>query len=296
MITAILLLIAKQVTGVKLHHHHKHASSITTLSITPTLVARDATEDAMPTLSTGEPTLSITHIPVLKNPYIYSSNLPSNLVFIVIGAILGAILLLIILYRITAHFKYNRQAMNEKETYYTNLTEILNQKGAPYSRNSSILDLSNSNNNTTDLSSSSTSSNQGRSYRDSVLGNNKPMMTNKPSRNSMFISPTMDLKTFELPLYQKQHSTSLASLILRYNNDSSTIVSTAFDEKSRITTTSTTVDGNESSINGSTINGSYLENGKLAPPPPKRVVRAPSLYLEDLLNDKSKDDKEEEGV
>ena len=93
----------------------------------------------MPTLSTGEPTLSITHIPVLKNPYIYSSNLPSNLVFIVIGAILGAILLLIILYRITAHFKYNRKAMNEKETYYTNLTEILNQKGAPYSRNSSIL-------------------------------------------------------------------------------------------------------------------------------------------------------------
>ena len=66
MITAILLLIAKHVTGVKSHHHHKHASSITTLSITPTLVARDATEDAMPTLSTGEPTLSITHIPVLK--------------------------------------------------------------------------------------------------------------------------------------------------------------------------------------------------------------------------------------
>lgn len=77
MITAILLLIAKQVTGVKLHHHHKHASSITTLSITPTLVARDATEDAMPTLSTGEPTLSITHIPVLKTPtYILQIYLP----------------------------------------------------------------------------------------------------------------------------------------------------------------------------------------------------------------------------
>ena len=27
----------------------------------------------------------------------------------------------------------------------------------------------------------------------------------------------------------------------------------------------------------------------------RKVVRAPSLYLEDLLNDKSKDDKEEEG-
>ena len=120
--------------------------------------------------------------------------------------------------------------MNEKNLLYQ-LNRNIESKGAPYSRNSSILDLSNSNNNTTDLSSSSTSSNQGRSYRDSVLGNNKPMMTNKPSRNSMFISPTMDLKTFELPLYQKQHSTSLTSLILRYNNDSSTIVSTALMRK-----------------------------------------------------------------
>ncbi|CAX41040.1 unnamed protein product [Candida dubliniensis CD36] len=301
MITVILTLIAKHVAGVTFdphhhHHHHMHSNSITSLSITPTLVARDATEDSMPTLSTGEPTLSITHIPVSNNPYVYVSNLPSNLVFIVIGAIFGAILLSIILYRITTHFKYNRQAMNEKETYYTNLNEILNYK-SPYSRNSSILDL----NNNTDLSTSSTSSNQGRSYRDSILGNNKPIMKKTPStsRNSMFISPTMDFKTFELPLYQKQHNASSASLILRYNNnnnnnnnntDSSTIVSTAFDEKSRITTT-TVADGNESSINGSTINGSFLDGGKLAPP--KRVVRAPSLYLEDLLNDKSKEDKEE---
>ena len=56
------------------------------------------------------------------------------------------------------------------------------------------------------------------------------MLTNKPSKFNVHQS-TMDLKTFELPLYQKQHSTSLTSLILRYNNDSSTIVSTALMRK-----------------------------------------------------------------
>ncbi|EMG45752.1 putative membrane protein [Candida maltosa Xu316] len=258
------------------HHHHKHAPTPTI-----TIFARDDTATEMPTLSTSEePTATITHIPQSHNPFINVPTLPTNLIFIIVAAILGALLLVIMVVRTVNYFKYSKKAHNEKETYYANLTDVLNHPHHAQSRNSSVLDLS---------SSSTTSSGHGRSYRNTVLGNNTNTNNNKDNqkRTSMFISPTMDLKGFSLPLYSTQHNSSSASLLLRYanqNSDSSTMASTAYDDKSKFT-----LDG--SSINGSTISGSTTNDGKYVPS--KAPMRPPSVFLEALLNEDLDDVKEE---
>ncbi|RCK57635.1 hypothetical protein Cantr_06960 [Candida viswanathii] len=259
---------------------------------TPTLLhprdndnGNDNVSADLPTLSTTSvPSLSITHIPTQNNPYVNVSSLPTNLVFIIVGAILGAIFVLIVTYRIVTHVRSGRQAHREKETYYSNLDDVLNAQGLvygyAYSRTSSALDL----NSVSGGSPTSSSSNQGRSYR----------------ITSMFISPTMDLKNFDLPLYRKQHSSSLASLLMKYHDNGS---STFFDEKSRtifdvndslVNSAVSTVNGvgsgstvNGSTVNGSTVNGSSIVDTKYSMPQ-KSPLRAPSLVLDDLLNEEMK--------
>ena len=261
------------------HKHHKHDRITSMIQSTPTLVRRaDSDSTGLPTLSTTvATTTSITHIPQLNNPYVNVPNLPTNLVFIIVGVILGAIFLLIITYRLVSYIKSGRRAHREKETYYSNLDEVLNTPYS-YSRNSSALDLN----------SSSSSSNQGRSYRDNVLGNKATTtsnnMKNNNVRRSMFISPTMDLKNFDLPLYRNQHNGSLASLLLKIHNGDNS--STFFNEKSPTLFDVNTTSAAGSTINDSSINGSIMDSKYSVPP--KSPLRAPSMVLEDLLNEEMK--------
>lgn len=277
------------------HHHHQHHKDYITIStmieaIPPTLVARDVTssDDYLPTLSTTSTTSSysttiITNIPQLNNPYINVSNLPTNLIFIVVGIILGSMFILMTLYRIITYIKYSRQAHREKETYYSNLDEIINNPYSSYSRNSSLLDLKLTNSSPP----TSSSSTQGRSYRDNILGNTNNtgnIKNNNGNRGSMFISPTMDLKSFDLPLYQTQHNTSLASLLMKCINNNNNDNSIIFDEKNgRIIN----FERNDSSITGSTLNSSILDT-KYSSLPQKNPIRAPSMVLEDILNEEIK--------
>ncbi|ABN67029.2 hypothetical protein PICST_31918 [Scheffersomyces stipitis CBS 6054] len=327
-----------QVPTVRHHHHHNHHKDRQQILVdigspapTIALVQRDG---SMPTI-TGKPTLAATSsatssssttsysysiaIPVgnekssgsPSNPYIYSSSLPDNLVFIVVGAIAGLLLIILILFRLITWIIARRRAKSEKEVYFANFnsggfyagsSSASSFNGLTTPSNSSFLEKA-SMASTSNLllskhnsiiqshfedSSNSSSSQQGRSYRDAVMGNNNSNanLSNANKRGSMFISPVLEVmhsrsaSQLELPLYHKSifqaPNGSVLSLLdpgtpTSTNNNDSLNYDIYGAEKFNLLQNYT--------------NSDIESNGESVKPQqqPKRS-RPPSQYLEDLLN------------
>lgn len=103
-----------------MHSHHRHKRA-TTASVT--LNVRDTTS-AMPSLAATSYTYAI-EVPTAdksndyaQNPYIATTSLPQNLVFIIMGGIIGLLLICFALYHFITYMISNRKAKNEKEVYY----------------------------------------------------------------------------------------------------------------------------------------------------------------------------------
>ncbi|KAI5962998.1 uncharacterized protein KGF55_002790 [Candida pseudojiufengensis] len=234
-----------------LHHHHHDIATPTT--IIASFTKRDDASSDMPSLPklSSAPSLSITAIPKNQfNPYTNVPNLPSNLVFIIVGCILASILIGVVLYRIITHYIYSSKAQYEKEIYYSNnVTDLSTNYSFPIrSRATSFVD------------SSSTSS-QGKSLQNHLLSDKQQF------RKSMFINPSLEYKSIILQqnnsssLYLQTNNSSIGSLMkpLGPYLDSNTITSI----------------GGDSEINGN----SSINNGSV-----QTTLRPPSLYLEELLN------------
>lgn len=237
--------------------------------------------DAMPSMSSESYSYSIA-IPngsptSTANPYITHSNLPTNLVFIIMGAIIGAILLGFAMYRVISFITGRRLAKSDKEVYYSNPSSLY-QFGGSSSSNSSFFEKSSFASTASinqlskhgsavwlayrDLDSSSNdSSTPGRLYRHAVTGKEPT-----PRRNSMFVSPVLDVMNkrnsqLDLPLFNKRNS----QFELPMFHDNSAGLNLSF-------------------INGSDIDVSDRVSRNDVTVERPRIKRPPSQYLDDLIS------------
>lgn len=216
------------------HHHHRRAAQVASdLAQVPTLSARDLPQlptPAMPTLAqTPEPSAIALAIPnsgdALKNPLIHNSSLPTDLVFIVFGAVLGLIFVGFVGYRTVMAIISNVRAKRDREVYLSTPGLALFGTGtytSPSSSNSSFWEKNSgstaSSNSLYPLSQSAKdgsitgdSSAPGRAYRNAHQGDSG-------RRNSMFVSPVLDImnnrksqSNLELPLFHRNDAASLYS-------------------------------------------------------------------------------------
>lgn len=210
------------------------------------------------------------------NPYITYSNLPTNLVFIIVGAIIGAILLGFAMYRIVSFITGRRLAKSDKEVYYSNPSSLY-QFGGSSSSNSSFFEKSSLASTASinqlskhgsvvwlayrDLDSSSNdSSTPGRLYRQAITGN-EPI----PRRNSMFVSPVLEVMNkrnsqLDLPLFNNRNSQYELPLF----HDSSSGLNSSF-------------------VKGSDVDVSDAVSRNDVTVERPRMKRPPSQYLDDLI-------------
>lgn len=177
------------------------------------------TESALPApAQTPAPTAIALSIPnsgdAPKNPFIHTSALPTDLVFIVLGAVLAVIFACFVGYRSAMAIISNMRAKRDREVYISNpgLSLFGNNHTSPSSSDSSFWEKNSgsaSSNNSSDMSDSST---PGRSYR------HAHSQGDGGRRNSMFVSPVLDImnnrksqSNLELPLFHKSDATSLYS-------------------------------------------------------------------------------------
>lgn len=218
----------------------------------PTLTFKTSLTSSPAPTSTQEITVPI------KNPNIYTTNMPTNFVFIVVGAIIAFVFVSFLMYRIVASVIFNRKAKSEKEVYYSNQFMFSDSASSNFgtnlntsyngtSSNSSFFEKS-----TLSETSDFSSSTPGHSYRE----------TAQPNRGSMYISPVLEVMNrksvsqLELPLYHHGMG-STVSLLERGS-------SVSLLEKSSPLTAN---------------NDMLLDSNH------KKSRRPPSFYLEDLLND-----------
>lgn len=230
------------------------ANSDQTLAITLstiTLAPRDLPTLTYTTSLTSSPTPTSTYeitVP-MKNPNIYTTNMPSNFVFIVVGAIIAFVFASFLVYRIITSVIFNRKAKSEKEVYYSNqfmfsdsassnFGSNLNTSYNGTSSNSSFFEKS-----TPSETSDFSSSTPGHSYRE----------TAQPNRGSMYISPVLEV--------MNRKSVSQLELPLCHHGMGSTV--SLLEKGSPLT----------------------ANNDMLLDSNHKKSRRPPSLYLEDLLND-----------
>ncbi|KAI3402899.2 hypothetical protein KGF56_004360 [Candida oxycetoniae] len=239
---------------------------------------------SMPALSSvsSQPSLEITSIPNLTNPYIHKSNLPSGLVFIIVGCILGAMLIAVIIFRITTYFIYSSKARREKETYFANDNNSSiffgdvqsNTYTFPYSKSLNASSIS--------ISSSSTNS-QGKSLQGQLLSDKKQF------RRSMFQNPSLDLTKLDMMLGDGSNinignttTTTTTMYKQQQNNNSSLLLKSFADGSSPLPfNDSNTV---VSSYNGSGKDSEYNSGSSAGNKSTQTTLRPPTLYLEDLLN------------
>ncbi|KAK6458293.1 uncharacterized protein RJT20DRAFT_133729 [Scheffersomyces xylosifermentans] len=303
--------------------------------ITTILEKRANNMPALPTLTTHTTSYSYQiDIPIgdknsspnyKTNPYIYSSKLPEGLVFIVVGSIIAFMLLSFISYRIISSVLSNRRAKTDKEVYYHNFnggfglfggTSSTSSYGLTNTSSSSIHEKASIHSNSSmymlskhnsiiqsqfDDISNSSSSQPGRSYRDTVMGNNNSSKTNlNYNRGSMFISPVLEVMNgykntsqLELPMYHKSlllpNNGSALSLLdpstptndSVTNNDSVTYDPIEGGEKFNLLQSFANSDI-ESNIDS--VNNKYPQHLPQQRQHKPLLSRPPSQYLEDILN------------
>lgn len=302
---------AATITSTKLsnrvHAHHMHRASVTSsgsIQVTggPQTTSMTAIKrDDMPTISESETksysySLAIPNVSKTsssrKDPYIYRSSLPENLVFIVVGAIIGFILLCLIGYRIAAYVLSNKRAKMDREVYYnsgyshgsvfgseSSNSSMLEKSSLGsvsslhmLSRHNSLLQLQNDTDNST-LSNSQ----QGRSYRNAVSDD-------KSNRGSMFVSPVLELMNsrsnsqLELPLYHKNVSqtfnNSLASFIRNL-----AMLDSPLNENFH-----PTLGHSNPSFDELLLEQTQLQSQQPQPKPKPKLKRPPSIVLDNLIN------------
>ncbi|CAK7892427.1 hypothetical protein CAAN1_01S09978 [[Candida] anglica] len=196
-------------------------TALPTLSM-PSLSTSTTSYSYSLTVPNSEPTQS-SGTSSTSNPYIYRTNLPDNLVFIVIGAVIGFLLITILVVRTFISLSARRRAKADSEKYVHNSNGIFFSGGDYTSCNSSFIDFSekspytnssasslhllakNAASNISDSSSSNASS-QGRTYMNSVQGKNA--MDQPNNRGSMYISPVLEVMNqnrsqYQLPVQHK---------------------------------------------------------------------------------------------
>lgn len=243
------------------HHQHQHkqqhihgnnSEHIIERRLTYTTKIQERELPSLPTLDLSE--LSYTYeIEVNSNsennPYIHESNLPQNLVFIIVGGILLLMFLAFVSYWIVSYSMSYFTAKNHSEKYYYNTPFTFGESSS--SSSSSSLDRKSKAgsiySNFDNLSQVTLNQPLGRSYRNAALDNN---------RGSMFISPVN-----EMMMANKLDDNYDSSMTL---NNSSTL------------SLLEGLDVNQSNLNDNM--NKLDENGK-------RMTRVPSLYLEELLDD-----------
>ncbi|KAK6202806.1 uncharacterized protein RJT21DRAFT_118882 [Scheffersomyces amazonensis] len=229
------------------HHHHKHQHTKTLHINVPKITEFAKRADtsttgdklppapAMPTLSTSTVYNVDVQVPEVKNPYTQNSSLPEGIVFIIVGAIIGLVFVSFAAYGIIDWLISYRRSKLDREIYYHNLANggasfggslfggnstssnsSMFEKNSSYLSNSSFYQLSRNNSLAQLDEMITTSSQQGRTYRDAVQGNIYKNGNNSASklasnRGSMFISPVLEtisgrrsLSQLELPLYNQQ--------------------------------------------------------------------------------------------
>lgn len=300
-------------------------TTVTTTAIVAN-VKRATSSDDMPTLTSGlsETSLDITTIPSrASNPYIHESTLPTGLVFIVVGCILGMMLIGIVLYRITTYFIFSSKARREKEMYFANglFPHHYHDNGSsvggfggsgvfsntPSRAGGTPSHYSMLNTSTASLStdSSTSRSGQGRAYRNNITSDKYAQ------RQSMFVNPSLNIKQLDMLLdhpsdtastlalgshagmYKQQNNSSVGSLILLKNQTASGAARdgsvSEFSNRPKMTINML---GESSTIDTASSQGSMLGlkmmNLEKLNTSSQSAVRAPSLYLEDLLNEKEK--------
>lgn len=286
----------------RVHVHHMHRASVTRSSPihttdspqTTTMAAIEsdniAKRDDMPTISESTSYSYSLAIPnadktseARKDPYIYSSSLPENLVFVVVGAIIGFILLCLVVYRIAAYILSNRRAKADREVYFNSSYNSGSTFGSEssnssmleksslgsvsslhlLSRHNSLLQLQHETDNNT-----MSASQQGRTYRNAVSDN-------KTNRGSMFISPVLELMNnksgsqLELPLYHKN-----ASEVFNHS-----LMSIA---RSLIMLDSPVYENFPSNMTNNSSTDQLLSQSQLDPQP--KLKRPPSMVLDNLIN------------
>lgn len=301
--TNVVALTSQKPTN-RVHAHHMHRASHTPDGATQVTKGPQTTSVTvvkradMPSLSESE-TKSYSYSLAIpnaiktsssrKDPYIYRSNLPENLVFIVVGAIIGFILLSFLGYRITAYILSNQRAKTDREVY----TNFGHNSGSGFafgseSSNSSMLEKSSlgsvsslhmlSRHNSllqlqhdTDTSTLSNSQ-QGRSYRNAISDN-------KSNRGSMFISPVLELMNtksnsqLELPLYHKNASQT-------FNSSLASLIQNPVMMDSPINDFQPTRDH----TNGSSPDMLLVQTQLHPQQPQSKLKRPPSMVLDNLIN------------
>ncbi|CUM45359.1 uncharacterized protein AC631_00474 [Debaryomyces fabryi] len=288
----------------RIHVHHMHRASptsgggatlVTKGPQTTSMIAEK--RDDMPTISESESqsysySLAIPNASKTSNsrkdPYIYRSSLPENLVFIVVGAIILFILLCFIGYRITAYILSNKRAKADREVYYnfgynpgsgafgseSSNSSMLEKSSLGsvsslhmLSRHNSLLQLQHETDNIT-LSNSQ----QGRSYRNAVSDN-------KANRGSMFISPVLELMNtksnsqLELPLYHKNASQT-------FNNSLASLIRNLEMMDSPVNDFHPNMNHSNASFNDLQLVQTQLQTQH----PQSKLKRPPSMVLDNLIN------------
>ncbi|CAH2354100.1 hypothetical protein CLIB1423_14S02036 [[Candida] railenensis] len=324
------------------HHKHKREHAIITKTIEGYLVGRGdsttETEDSLPTYSSNSSTTmssystssssssvsssyyySISEIPntqtnAAKNsaqydPYLYRTDLPNNILFVIIGSIIGLILLVIIAIRSVKKVSAMQRAKNDSEKYEFSQNSMYLHSGLGSSC-SSMLDLSSEKMSLHSASSyymlsknaavssqsssdgSSDSGGAGRGYRNAIKNNGSSTTINnlntsknadnKSRRGSMFISPVLEAMNqsrnnnfeYKLPMYHRGAMTD------------SEVGSGYGGEYSGMSSAGSIVEGRllDSFINSgeSLPSGQVGSVGTESETTPKR--RPPSLLLDDILD------------
>mmetsp|Transcript_3085 Transcript_3085/g.3451 ORF Transcript_3085/g.3451 Transcript_3085/m.3451 type:complete len:325 (-) Transcript_3085:119-1093(-) len=287
----------------RIHAHHMHRASptsgggatrVTKDPQTTSIIAEK--RDDMPTISESESqsysySLAIPNASnsnARKDPYIYRSSLPENLVFIVVGAIILFILLCFIGYRITAYILSNKRAKSDREVYYNFGYNAGNGTFGSESSNSSMLEKSSlgsvsslhmlsRHNSLLQLqheaeNSTLSNSQQGRSYRNAVSDN-------KSNRGSMFISPVLELMNtksnsqLELPLYHRNASQT-------FNNSLASLIQNLAMMDSPMNDFHPNMNHSNASLNDLLLVQTQLQTKQ----PQSKLKRPPSMVLDNLIN------------
>lgn len=181
----------------------------------------------MPSLQAATTTYSFT--PQVNNansnPYVTTSNLPENLVFIIFGGIILLILLIFSSYFFISWIISNIKAKNQSEKYFYNSPLQFNNQDSTNSSMSSVLDRKSSMSNMSQLTLNNP---LGRTYR-----NNQ-----KDNRGSMFFSPTTDILGSQTNVNDSSDALSVSFHQMNYSNAS--LLDLGFETRDRDDTNTNT--------------------------------------------------------
>lgn len=289
------------VATMAVHHvHHKKEALVTQNAIVPNrehLAARD-----MPKLDTlTSSSLSLTsysysvQIPTAtnQNPYLLRNTAPRGTTFVAVGVVICVILASFFAFWFISYLCSARRAKAERETYFPNMPFGASFLGANSSDCSSIMEkgslsslsslhkLSSHNSilqlqQEKEIDTPFKSSKQGHAYRNACNDN----------RGSMYISPVLDLMSkkapslIDLPMAALNHPTNSDLFYIR-DSSKPTFYTPIDSGPGSPAYENTSVLDNSKPTDTNYYNES-VSNFKSQKP---QMTRAPSLYLDDLLED-----------